>query len=187
METTRTGKSSNSALISLMRSIPLVPPREISTMTTSGFIARMPRNALAASGASPHTVRPDSRSMSWRNPSRNMAWSSTMNTRLRSDASLAPEIFAGLSLVSSESLWAASCIDYSSQWFRGGRVKNTHDFRAAIDLALDIQSRPDDVGAIAHDTNAHAAAALAWQFESRPVVLDGQFQAVSVPGQGDDD
>jgi len=65
-------------------------------------------------------------------------------------------------------------------------VKNTHDFRAAIDLALDIQSRPDDVGAIAHDTNAHAAAALAWQFESRPVVLDGQLQAVSVPSQGYD-
>src|SRR5271157_63832 len=144
METTRTGKSSYSFLMALMRSMPLVPPREMSTMTRSGPVLWMPWRAALASSASPQTTISGSRSMSWRSPSRNMAWSSTRKTRL---------LVAALLLAAGK--WVFSLVMFDFLSF-GGQWQFAFDLRTVIGAVFQIQSAAHDAGAVAHDADAHA-------------------------------
>src|ERR1035441_4366986 len=101
-----------------------------------------------------------------------------MNMRLLSATGLPVGLFPGLSVPALISLSIAPAILCSWHRFPGRRVKNARDLRAVIHLTLKIQSRPDDFGAIAHDTNPHAASVLVREFKTRSVILDGQPQPV---------
>src|SRR5271157_1564423 len=110
-----------------------------------------------------------------------------MKTRLLSAAALPVELFPGRSASACDSLSIAPAISCSLPGFPGGRAKNTCDLCAVICLALQIQSRPDDFGAIPHDPDTHAAAVLAGELKTRSIVLDGQLQPVLIRCQSYND
>src|SRR5512140_2442327 len=110
-----------------------------------------------------------------------------MNMRLLSAAALPGEIFLPVSASVRVSLWISSAIICVLQRFPGRWVKNARDLGAVIDLALQIQGRPDDFGAIPHDTNAHAGSVLAGKLKARSIVLNGQLQAVFIGCQSHND
>src|SRR5688572_5661585 len=81
MESTRSGRSGQRALMFLINSRPLPPLREMSTTATSGFRTPTASKAFGASSASPHTIMSVSWLISSARPLRRIGWSSMSKTR----------------------------------------------------------------------------------------------------------
>ena len=158
--------------MALIRSMPLLPDNEISTMTRSGFDRLIPSSASVASAASPHTFRSASRSMSCFSPSRNIAWSSTIKIRFFSDNLVFMSMGLRPFMVNSihhYRLFPASSDSFRAFW--RGRIKHTSDLGALTGPACQVQSGADDPGAVAHDADAHPRVVAPGRCKSRTIIL----------------
>src|SRR5947209_16596083 len=73
------------------------------------------------------------------------------------------------------------------QQIAGRGVEDTHDFSARFGLAAQIQSGPDNFGAVPHDPDPHAGLDFLRGLKTLAVVLNREFEAVVLLQESHDD